>query len=64
MLAMNLGLLLYPHFLHPISKTPFELVRFQMFQIYFFLCSFTLSILAYRQKEKWACQYTQLFFFF
>ena len=37
MLAINLGCLEHPHFLHPFSKSYFKVARLQLYQIYFFL---------------------------
>lgn len=59
------GTISTPHCLHPISKTSLQLVRPQLYQTYFFLAAhlFSLSLPEYGQKEKWASQYIQFFFF-
>lgn len=37
MLAVNLGWLVHPHFLHRIVKNPFKVARLQLYQTHFFL---------------------------
>lgn len=66
MLATKVGWLVHPYSLHPISKTPFKLVRLQLQQRYFFLplLIFFLYHCWHMGKKKSGHVSTHKFFFF
>lgn len=66
MLAINLGCLEHPHFLHPFSKSYFKVARLQLYQIYFFLPLLIYFLYHYWHmgKKKVSMSVHTHFFFF
>ena len=65
MLAVNLGRLVHPHFLHRIAKNPFKVARLQLYQTYFFLPLLIYFLYHYwhMRKKKSGHVSTHKFFF-